>query len=227
MPFDYDLLFKPIQVLAVAISTSGDSSYPSTWLHGYALLTIQPRRHDVDVGGAIVLGRRYVDDALMVTSLENALDSEAVLAGKDLTNIVHQLGQLGVDAADQRPALALLDKIETMLGAHSPIDVAIDFNSRMAVSLKVIEHKLPARHAFTKPMDANELQCSGSADSLNPSYLAAELADTVSAAALAIGEIYLEPQQNEQLIAAWQQWRQDLQGRLQAKPAAIEPDPID
>lgn len=227
MPYDYDLPFNPIQVLAVACTMLGDATSRSAWLNGYALLTIQPTRDDVEVTGDVVIGDRYVDDARLVTSLNAALKSDAVLAGLDLTSVVAQLGLLPIDVVDQRPALALLDKIETMLDEDAPLDVAIDIQSRLTLALTAIEHKLQVRHAYTEPADANELQCFGSSGSLNPSQLAVELADTASAAALTIGEIYLDPQQNEQLVSAWQRWHQDLHAGLEANPAATAHHPVD
>jgi hypothetical protein len=220
MPYDYDLPFKPIQVLAVACSTLNDATSRSAWLHGYAVLTIQPTRDDVEVRGTVMICDRYVDDARLLTSLESALDPEAVLAGMDLTNVIAQLGRLPIGTSDQRPALALLDKIETMLGGDAPLDVAIDIGSRVAVALNVAEHKLLACRGCTGSGEANERQSFGSSGSLNPAYLAAELADTVSAAALTIGEMYLEPQQGEKLVAAWQRWREAFCAGLEVGPEA-------
>ena len=108
---------------------------------------------------------------------------------------------------------------------HDPIDLTINMNAHVTLAVKVIEHKLLLRD---KPDDQDQglgLRLFASPDNLNPNYLAAELADTVGAAALAIGDLHLEPAHARPLLEAWRQWRQDLHTSWQFDPATIEPVP--
>jgi hypothetical protein len=214
-----------IQVLAVACTAFDGPDPHCAWLHGYALLTLQPTHDDVQLSGMVMTGERYVDDTRLIAALDNALDPGAVLAGIDLTSTLSLLGRLPIEMIDQAPSLALLGKLKAMLENHDPIDLTINMKAHVALAVKVIEHKLLLRD---KPDDQDQglgLRLFASPGNLNTNYLAAELADTVGAAALAIGDLCLEPAHAQPLLEAWRQWRQNLHARWQFDPATIESVP--
>ena len=213
----------PIQVLAVACTAFDGPDPHCAWLHGFALLTLYPTQDDVQLSGMVMTGERYVDDIRLTTALAAALDPDAVLAGIDLTGTISLLGCLPIEMADQASSLALLRKLEAMLENYDPIDLTTDMEVHVALAVKVIEHRLLLRD---KPDDQDQglgLRMFASRDNLNPNYLAAELADTVGAAALAIGDLCLGPAFSQPLLDAWRQWRRALHARWQFDPATIEP----
>lgn len=226
MPDNDNAPLPPIQLLAVACQALGEPDLRFAWLHGYALLTLQPTQDDVHLSGMVMTGERYVDDLRLTTALADALDPDAVLAGVDLTGMISRLSRLPLEVIDQAPALALLGKLQAMLQNRDPIDLTIDMDSQVAIAVKVVEHKLLFREGSDDQGQGIGLRLFASPDNLNPNYLAAELADTVGAAALAIGDLYLEPGHVQPLLEAWRRWRQDLHARWQFDPAITDPEPI-
>lgn len=215
----------PIQVLAIACSAFDGPDPHCAWLHGYALLTLQPTEGGVQLGGMVMTGERYLDDLKVTTALADALNPDAVLAGVDLTGTISLLGRLPIEMINQAPSLALLGKLRAMLENFDPIDLTTNRDAHAALVVKAIEHKLLLRDEPDERNQGLGLRLFEAPDNLNPNYLAAELADTVGAAALAIGDLCLGPAHAQPLLDAWRQWRQDLHTRWQFDPATIEPHP--
>jgi hypothetical protein len=222
---DYKTL-PPIQVLAVACASIGEPQLHCAWLHGFALLTLQPTDDDVHVSGMVMTGEQYVDDGVLTTALAEALNPDAILAGIDLTGMMSRLGRLPIEVVDQAPSLALLGKLEAMLENHEPIDLTISMETQVALAVKVYNHRLLFREEPGKQVNRIGLQLFGCPDNFNTNYLAAELTDTAGATALAIGDVYLEAAHRQPLLNAWQRWREDLHGRWQLLPTSIEIQPI-
>lgn len=213
----YDKNFpKTIQVLVVACPTISEHNVRTAWLHGYALLTIAFTHNDVQLTGKVSIGERYSDDNGLIASLEAALDPEAVLAGIDLTDIIGRLGCLPIGVSDQKPALALLEKIQEMLANHAPLDLTLDRKATELLALNVNLHDL-----LYRPAGAGDAEgvTPGEAGSLNPDHLVAELADAAGAAALTLADLYCDARYEPALVDAWTSWRQQLQARWQSGPA--------
>lgn len=215
-----------IQVLAVACASIGEPELHCAWLHGFALLTLQPTHDNVHVSGLVMTGEQYVDDGVLTTALADALNPDALLAGIDLTGMISRLGRLPIEVVDQGPSLALLGKLEAMLDKHDPIELTISMESQVALAVKVFNHRLLFREEPGKQVNRIGLQLFGCPDNFNANYLAAELADTAGAAALAIGDLYLETAHHQPLLQAWQRWREDLHGDWRLLPTSIEIQPI-
>ena len=226
MPDNDSNTLPPIQVLAVACASIGEPELHCAWLHGFALLTLRLTDDDVHVSGQVMTGEQYVDDGVLTTALAEALNPDAILAGIDLTGMISRLGRLPIEVVDQAPSLALLGKLEAMLDNHDPIDLTISMESQVSLAVKVFNHRLLFREEPGKQVNRIGLQLFNCPDNFNPNYLAAELADTAGAAALAVGDLYLEETNRQPLLEAWQRWREDLHRRWRFLPTSIEIQPI-
>lgn len=204
----------PIQVLVTSCAAI-DEPHRCAWLHGFALLTLQPSGTDVMVTGKVALGERYGDDRPVIEALATALNPAALLAGNDLTEQVARLGKLPLGAKDQVPSLALLETLQGMIEHHVVLDLSVCDDGPLMLAIKSIEHGLPMRDDDDD--ESIDIRLVGSPDNLNPARLAAELADSASAIALAIGEIYLDIELRQPLLENWRRWRSHLRPRLLPK----------
>lgn len=208
----------PIQILITACAAYGEPDPRCAWLHGYCLLTLRPGSGTVQVNGEVRTGERHGDDRPIIEALTAALDPDAVLAGLDLTDTLGRLGRLPTDAADQRPALALLAKLKTMLADCPPLDLTLTDTSQTAVALQVLQHELCFRERFDG--DGHDagigIQLFGNQDNRNPNQLVVELADTAGAVLLAVGDLYLDASLHALLLAAWEQWRSETHAEMPA-----------
>lgn len=194
-----DLQPPPIQVLVTA--ANGFATAPGcSWLHGFCLLTWQRSGDAVKVTGKLMTGERFADDKPVIQALTRALDEKAVLAGIDLTGMIGRIGRLPIDAEDQRPALALLTRLKTMLMANDPIDLALTDRSRAALEL------VGRQNGFNLRQNPGQ-----SIDNANPARLAEELVDTAGSALLTVSELHLPPHLRPLAATSWRRWRADLQ----------------
>lgn len=215
----------PIQLLVASCAAFGDPDPRCAWLHGFALLTLQPCGANVRLTGTVLTGERYADDRPLIEALERALDPTAVLAGHDLTDLVHRLGRLPIDAADQGPSLALLQKLHGMIEHHCPLDLALPGGGNLMLAIKAQVHDLHYCAGHDGEGAGASSSLSASFDNINPNVLAAELADTAGAIALTVGELYLEPPLRQSLLDRWQDWRSNLHERWQV--TGVEEDSKD
>lgn len=199
------------QLLITACSSFGPPAERCAWLHGFCLLTLRP-------GGALILaqarvatGERYSDDRPLIEALTRLLDTSAILVGLDLTAMLSRLGRLPIDASDQKPALALLERLETMIAANPPIDLAMSRQAR----------ELVAKHAEQQQLGAAERLKSGAAGALfgvidngNPAALELMMAETADACALALAEMKWGHPQLAALLHERMRWREKLLSRL-------------
>lgn len=112
-----------IQVLVPACRALSQADTGFSWLNGYCILNCRLVADDVVISGEVRIGEHLAENPDLITSLTDALDTTATLAGMDLTSTLRGLCRLPIDAPDQAPALALLTKLRSMLEAHQPIDL--------------------------------------------------------------------------------------------------------
>lgn len=203
----------PIQLLVASCAAFGDPDPRCAWLHGFALLTVQPAGASVHLSGTLLTGERYADDRHLVEALEDALDETAVLAGHDLTELISRLARLPIDSADQTPALALLRKLEAMIENHCPLDLSLAAEGKLLAAVMAQAHQLEYCQGYDGEGVGAASSLSAATDNINPAFLAAQLADTAGALLLTVGEMYLEPGLRQPLLNAWQAWRTDQQAR--------------
>jgi len=211
----------PIQLLVPACAST-DAATDATglrlgWLHGYCLLTLRHVGADLTIDGEVRIGNRYGENTALTQHLADALEPGAVLAGCDLTSIIGQLGRLPIEANNPAPALHLLTKLRTMLEQQAPLDLALSEHSSDEVLLQALQHKLIVDDEpvdeFGEPLDFGGT--SASTGNGNPRRQATDLADTAGLYLLTVGSLYLDEEQQPQLLAAWQAWRESLQSQLQ------------
>lgn len=200
-----------IQLLIIAASTFGPPAERCAWLHGFCLLTLRPDGSPVLTRAKVATGERYCDDGPLISELTRLLDTSAILAGPDLTGMLSKLGRLAIDATDQRPALELLDKLETMIEVNPPIDLALFAETRGHVARHAREQQLGIAEDIGD--DGGDALFKGM-DNGNPAALSLMMAETADACALALAEMKGgEPQvaalRNERL-----KWREKLLSRL-------------
>lgn len=200
-----------IQLLIIAASTFGPPAERCAWLHGFCLLTLCPDGSPILAQAKVATGERYCDDGPLISELTRLLDPQAILAGLDLTSMLGKLGRLAIDAADQRPALRLLDKLETMIETNPPIDLSVSEEARGHV----------ARHARDRRLGIAERMGDGSGGALfgvmdngNPAALSLMMAETADACALALVEMRWGQPQLAALLAEILRWREELVSRL-------------
>lgn len=200
-----------IQLLIIAASAFGAPAERCAWLHGFCLLTLRPDRSPILAGAKVATGERYCDDGPLIGELTRLLDPNAILAGPDLTSMLSKLGRLAIDAADQRPALKLLAKLETMIEANPPIDLAVSAEARGHV----------ARHARDQQLGIAERISVGNGDALfeildngNPAALSLMMAETAEACALALAEMKWGQPQMAALLHERMKWREKFLSRL-------------
>lgn len=196
-----------IQLLIIAASAFGPPTERCAWLHGFCLLTLRPDGSPILAGAEVATGERYCDDGPLIEELTRLLDPKAILAGPDLTGMLSKLGRLAIDAADQRPALELLDKLEIMIAANPPIDLTMSAETRGRL----------ARHARDQQLGI--AKCIGDAmfgvmDNANPAALSLMMAETADACALAVAEMKWGQPQMAALMDERLRWREKLLSRL-------------
>jgi len=204
----------PIQVLVTSCAAI-DQPHRCAWLHGFALLTLQPSGADVTVTGKVAVGERYGDDRPVIEALVTALDPAAVLACNDLTEQVARLGTLPLGAQEQAPSLALLETLQAMIEHHVVLDLSVCDDGPLMLAIKAVEHGLIMHDEEDEGID---IRLVGLPDNLNPAHLAAELADTAGAIALAVGEVFLEIELRQPLLETWRRWRSQLRPRVFLEP---------
>jgi hypothetical protein len=128
----------PVQLLIPLCEAANDTGGSLTWLHAYCIVTIRPVGGVLQLNGRISLGQRY-GDLELIRNLAATLNSGAVLAGHDLTDIISKLGRLSIDANDAKPALSLLAMLKCMLCFHDPIDLTIDSESEAQVAVQQLQ----------------------------------------------------------------------------------------
>ncbi|HEX8402667.1 MAG TPA: hypothetical protein VF628_13305 [Allosphingosinicella sp.] len=200
-----------IQLLIIACSAFGPPPERCAWLHGFCILTLRPGSSPILVQARVATGERHSDDRPLIEKLMKLLDPDATLAGLDLTSMLGKLGRLPIDATDQAPALELLDRLETMIGANPPIDLALSAEARGHV----------ARHAQKQQLGIAERigDGSGSAlfgimDNANPAALALMMAETADTCALALAEMKWSQPRMAALLHERLRWRKKLLSRL-------------
>ena len=200
-----------IQLLITACSAFGPPPERCAWLHGFCLLTLRPGGSPVLAQARVATGEHHCDDRPLIMELTRLLDPKAILAGLDLTSMLGKLGRLPIDATDQGPALNLLDRLETMIEANPPIDLALSVEARGQV----------ARHAREQRLDVAEHLGDGTGSALfgvmdngNPAALALKMAETADACALALVEINGGQPQLAALQLERLRWREKLLSRL-------------
>ena len=204
----------PIQLLIIACSAFGSPPGRCAWLHGFCLLTLRPGRLPILAQARVATGEHHCDDRPLIKELTRLLDPNATLAGLDLTSMLGKLGRLPIDATDQSPALELLDRLETMIAASPPIDLALSAETRGHV----------ARHAHQQQLGIAERIGDGSGSALfgvmenaNPAALSLMMAETADACALALAEKKWGQPQMAALLHEVLRWREKLQSRLSRK----------
>lgn len=200
-----------IQLLIIAASAFGPPAERCAWLHGFCLLTLRPDGSPILAGAKVATGERYCDDGPLIRELTRLLDPKAILAGPDLTGVLSKLGRLAIDAADQRPALELLDKLEIMIAANPPIDLTMCAETRGRV----------ARHARDRQLGIAKCIGDGSGDALfgvmdnaNLAALSLKMAETADACALALAEMKWGQPRIAALMDERLRWREKLLSRL-------------
>lgn len=202
-----------VQLLITACPQIGDVENGYSWLHGYCLLTCSQLGGAVRLDGQLRIGQPYCENYDLIAELTDALDPRAVLGGLDLHDMVSSLSRLPIGTQDQGPALALLAKLQAMLCAHRPIDLALDRDHESLLVMEVLEHKLscsegPACGDGFRIYDGVIVR--GDLDNGNPHRLVQNLVDTASAAMLALGDLYLPDELQPKLLAEWRAWRHSL-----------------
>ena len=200
-----------IQLLIIACSTFGPPPERCAWLHGFCLLTLRSGSSPILAQARVATGERYCDDYPLIKELTKLLDPNATLAGLDLTSMMGKLGRLPIDATDQGPALELLNRVETMIAASPPIDLALSTETRGYV----------ARHAHQQHLgiaerigDGTGSALFGAMDNANPAALALMMAETADACALAVAEKNWGEPQMAALLQERLRWREKLLSRL-------------
>lgn len=200
-----------VQLLITACSAFGPPSERCAWLHGFCLLTLRPGGLPMLARAKVATGERYRDDRPLIEELTRLLDPEAILAGLDLTSMMSRLGRLPIDASDQSPALALLERLESMIGNEPPIDLALSAEAR----------ELVARHADQQQLGIAEHLGDGGVgvlfgvmDNGNPAALTLMMAETADACALALAEMKWGQPQLAALLLERMRWREKLLRRL-------------
>lgn len=204
----------PIQLLIVACPKLEQPNTEYAWLHGYALLTLQPGMDGVAFDGEVAVGDRYAENPGLVDRLTASLDPTAVLAGIDLHDAISRLGRLPLGADDPASAIALLKRLREMLAERPPVDLSIDDRWRALLATRVTDQGSELAQPFEDatqaiPIEGRVWSDPGS-DNANPHRLAAILADRASAAVTAIAARLFTPEQQDQVEAAWQNWRREL-----------------
>lgn len=215
----------PIQLLVPACAAADASGLRLGWLHGYCLLTLRYVGAGLTIDGEVGIGDRYGQNASLTQALADGLEPGAALAGCDLTAIIADLGRLPIEADDPAPAISLLEKLRAMLEEQTPLDLALNGNSRDEVLLQAFKHDLLVND---DPVDdyGEPLNFGGpkiGTGNGNPHRQAIELADTAGLYLLTVGSIHLEESQQPHLAAAWQAWRKNFQPLL---PIPNEGDPV-
>lgn len=206
----------PIQLLVPACAAADASGLQLGWLRGYCLLTLRYVGAGLAIDGEVGIGDRYGQNAELTQALADALEPGAALAGCDLTAIVSKLGRLPIQATNPAPALDLLAKLKAMLEQETPLDLALNEQSRDEVLNQALRHGLIVNDEsvdeYGEPLNFGEPE--GGSGSGNPYRQAIDLADTAGVYLLTVGSIYLEEKQQPQLAAAWQAWRKNFQPLL-------------
>lgn len=199
------------QLLITACSSFGPPAERCAWLHGFCLLTLRPGGAPVLAQARVATGERYSDDGPLIEALTRLLDPDAILVGLDLTAMLSKLGRLPIDASDQKPALALLARLETMITANSPIDLAMSSQAR----------ELVAKYAEQQQLGIAERLARGSAGALfgvtdngNPAALELMMAETADACALALAQMKWGQPDMAALLHERMRWREKLLSRL-------------
>lgn len=216
----------PIQLLITSCAITDCDSMRLAWLHGYCLLTYRPVGAGLHLDGEILIGERYGENLAMTQHLADALDPDAVLAGYDLTDMISRLGRLPIESNDPQPALDLLAKLRAMLDRQSPIDLAINDESQTAVTLQALRDQLGSDDELSDAAEGELFEFGMLAANQNggsPHPLALDLAETAGACLLAIGKLYLADELQSELLAAWQQWRDNFQPPLLPPEIGGEP----
>jgi len=216
----------PIQLLIASCATIEDQETRLGWLQGYCVLTFRPVGAGLQLDGEVCIGERYGENSAMIQDLADALDPDAVLAGYDLTDTIGRLGRLPIGAKDPDPSLNLLAKLKTMLEQRSPIDLALTEDSQTEVTLQALRHQL----GFGEELDGSEEDFppdfafdTAGQDHGNPHQMAVDLANMAGDCLLALGNIYLADELRPQLLAAWQEWRDNFKPRLPLPQNGGEP----
>ncbi len=201
---------SPIQLLIAACPATNEPGYRYAWLNGFALLTILPGEHSVELTGEVRIGHRHAENADLVRYLADALDPSAVLAGYDLDDTISRLGRLPIDADRPEPAVALLTKLRAMVDGHPPLDVGCDEDAKEMVHNQSVTHSLRLGGDISyfdedRIVGPEKIRLDRGNNDSDP--LALELTDTACACVLALGECYLPDELGPQLFAAWHRWR--------------------
>lgn len=200
-----------IQLLIIACSAFGPPSERCAWLHGFCLLTLHPGGSPVLAQAKVATGERYCDDRPLIQELTRLIDPNATLAALDLTSMLGKLGRLPIDATDQGPALELLDRLETMIEAKAPIDLALSADDRGQVARHAQEQQLGITERLG---DGTGSALFGVMDNANPAALAMMMAETADACALALVEKKWGQPHMAALLHERLKWRKKLLSRL-------------
>ncbi|MXO74743.1 hypothetical protein GRI40_05850 [Altererythrobacter aerius] len=119
-----------------------------------------------------------------------------------------------IEAANQAPALALLDKLEAML-ARPPIDITTHPQLEEARTRNLRAQRM---YAVSRAGNSDVRQ---GPDSINPAMMVAHLARMAGGAALAIADVCFEPDLHQQAVAAWHRWSDALFAQWQLLPATV------
>lgn len=199
------------QLLITACSSFGPPAERCAWLHGFCLLTLRPGGAPILAQARVATGERYSDDRPLIEALTRLLDPSATLVGLDLTAMLSRLSRLPIDASDQKPALALLERLETMIRANPPFDLAMSSQARALVAM----------HAQQQQLAVAERLAGGAAGALfgvidngNPAALELMMAETADVCALALAEMKWGQPQIAALLHEGMRWREKLLNRL-------------
>lgn len=206
----------PVQLLIPLCETANDTGVSLAWLHAYCVVTIRPVGGVLQLNGRISLGQRYGENLELVRNLAAALNSGAVLAGHDLTDVISKLGRLSIDANDAKPALRLLAMLKCMLCCHDPINLAIDIDSQTQVAVQQLQLHPGMDQATKNAIDAGWFETGLGEVSVRPYRIASDLVERARACIGAIAEIYLAGEQKPVLRAAWEKWEHSIQPQIAA-----------
>jgi hypothetical protein len=159
----------------------------------------------------VATGEHHCDDRPLIKELTRLIDPNATLAGLDLTSTLGKLGRLPIDATDQGPALELLDRLETMIAASPPIDLALFAEARGHVVRQAHQQQLGIAERIG---DDSGSALFGVMDNANPAALALMMAETADACALALAEMKWGQTQMAALLHERLRWREKLLSRL-------------
>lgn len=215
-----------IQLLITSCAIADGDDMRSAWLHGYCLLTYRPVGASLHLDGEILIGEQYGENLAMTQHLADALDPDAVLAGYDLTDMISRLGRLPTESNDPQPALQVIAKLRAMLNRQSPIDLAINDASQTEVTLQALRAQLGRDDELSDTAESELFEFGTLAADQGggrPHSLALDLAATAGACLLAIGKLYLAHDLQPELLAAWQQWRDNFKPPLMPQEIGGEP----